>query len=289
VIHQKNEGQSVARNVGIKRHTGDYIMFVDSDDMIEPRLVEILYTVLKKTGAEVTASQRKRIRSSVFTKDIASKAVCYCCCSGIDYVWCNLEGIGFSPCGKLYQNSIWENHLFYPHIKYEDAYLIPRKLICVSKVIWVLNGPGYLYRIREGSTTRLSQTVTINPDLGKVAWSSLRYFELYYGRESEIFQKMLLIWFKTCIYNILISNRVNSQFMRYYRSIVIKYYFSLINNKYRKYEKFRLYIWFPFISVKLCKELLDYQPISKGSEQIKAEFLKKVKNEKRICRLFSDY
>lgn len=40
LITQKNNGVSAARNIGVKKATGDYIVFVDSDDWVEPNLLE---------------------------------------------------------------------------------------------------------------------------------------------------------------------------------------------------------------------------------------------------------
>lgn len=42
VVHQKNEGVSAARNRGLDLISGDYVIFVDSDDMVEPYYVSAL-------------------------------------------------------------------------------------------------------------------------------------------------------------------------------------------------------------------------------------------------------
>lgn len=48
VIHQENKGIAEARNAGIDMATGDYICFVDQDDLVEPTMYE---TALKKAAS----------------------------------------------------------------------------------------------------------------------------------------------------------------------------------------------------------------------------------------------
>ena len=45
---EKNGGISVARNKGIKRATGDFLMFVDSDDKLCPNALELLIDMTEK-------------------------------------------------------------------------------------------------------------------------------------------------------------------------------------------------------------------------------------------------
>lgn len=53
VIHKKNEGVSVARNVGIINSTGDYICFVDSDDYVMADYVEYLLNLMQDEQSEI--------------------------------------------------------------------------------------------------------------------------------------------------------------------------------------------------------------------------------------------
>ena len=52
-IEKKNEGQGIARNIGIQLSTGDYILFVDSDDYIEKYLITRVIEFMKKEEADI--------------------------------------------------------------------------------------------------------------------------------------------------------------------------------------------------------------------------------------------
>ena len=53
VVHQDNQGQSKTRNYGVLISKGEYIVFVDSDDLIFPHYLETLYKESQNSGAEL--------------------------------------------------------------------------------------------------------------------------------------------------------------------------------------------------------------------------------------------
>lgn len=53
VVHKQNAGLGMARNTGIEHATGEYICFLDSDDYVTPYMIEKVYLLAKKTGADI--------------------------------------------------------------------------------------------------------------------------------------------------------------------------------------------------------------------------------------------
>lgn len=71
VINQSNQGLSVARNVGMRYVTGDYILFVDSDDYIALHSVELLVSKIKSCDSDVpdiVIFSRRNLYSSTYYK-----------------------------------------------------------------------------------------------------------------------------------------------------------------------------------------------------------------------------
>jgi len=53
IIYQPNIGLSAARNTGLCTATGEYVLFVDSDDMIMPNAIETLFNKAGETGSDL--------------------------------------------------------------------------------------------------------------------------------------------------------------------------------------------------------------------------------------------
>lgn len=58
VIHQKNQGQAVARNEGVQLAKAEWILFVDSDDVVHSQMADFLYKSIRKTKANVSTCMR---------------------------------------------------------------------------------------------------------------------------------------------------------------------------------------------------------------------------------------
>ncbi len=56
VYHKENGGLSDARNYGMARSHGEYITFVDSDDVIKENFVEALMELIHKYNADIAVS-----------------------------------------------------------------------------------------------------------------------------------------------------------------------------------------------------------------------------------------
>ena len=64
VIHQENKGVSAARNIGIDKAVGRYIMFLDGDDMLNISTLEKLMAIRESTDSDIVTFQLKKVYGS---------------------------------------------------------------------------------------------------------------------------------------------------------------------------------------------------------------------------------
>lgn len=147
-----NEGQAEARNHGLSVATGNYIMFVDADDILLPDALKILMEIFD-TKDETDIVEGKVVRGeNIRDLDLkSSKRIKYFePKAAIENILYQKEMLP-SPCGKLYRSKLFEGVKFVKGIIYEDLDIFYRVFEKASKIAYI-DTPVYFYRTNYSST-----------------------------------------------------------------------------------------------------------------------------------------
>ena len=107
VIHQKNAGVSVARNVGLEASSGNYIMFCDSDDYVESNWCEIMFnTIEKNPNCSVVCNFCKENTSYSKAIPKINKDSNFINKQYYSYFEIYKLGVSFSVCGKIFNRDL---------------------------------------------------------------------------------------------------------------------------------------------------------------------------------------
>lgn len=151
VYHKENEGVSIARNYGIKKATGDYICFVDSDDWIDNCMYENLYQKIMETDADIVFCDARTVRGNgkieMDTLDIAPPGLQNKAEISPDTL-CQLAG---SAWRGLYKSSTIKSVFFPEGLKFSEDRFFNLQAITKSNSIFYLKQAYYNRYIREGS------------------------------------------------------------------------------------------------------------------------------------------
>lgn len=158
VIHQCNKGLSAARNTGLENINGKYVMFIDSDDCIHNRTLEIMISVLEENNADICVADFCRFSD---TKEIMFRDVKYNeirTYSNISiqhqYFDSNVETARYvSACWKLYKRELFDDVRFPVGRLFEDEY-VTYKIFDLAKNIVEIDIPLYFYYVNNSGITK---------------------------------------------------------------------------------------------------------------------------------------
>lgn len=163
VIHKENAGAGFARNTGLEHAEGKYILFVDSDDYIDPLTVEKCVDTITESGADMVMFGRNNVFSEA---DIRPQPVITdrhlfegndVLCDILPGLFTYARGIGISVWGKLFTTSlIKDNGVSFPserELISEDAFFLLDLFAYIDSVA-VLPECLYYYVKNEASFSR---------------------------------------------------------------------------------------------------------------------------------------
>lgn len=163
-------GVGAARNSALPLITGDYVLFVDNDDWLEPNHIEVLYRALKETDSDIAIvnftqfmEERGSFAFHVTEKDYFQEVF-------TPQEWFAREYNGrfaFSQCFtvpwcKLYKAALFENISYPEDEKVEDDYTTWKLYLMADRIVFT-NLALYYHRKRETSVTKTVDSTYVFP------------------------------------------------------------------------------------------------------------------------------
>lgn len=190
VLSQSNQGASMARNTGMNRAKGEYIMFVDSDDWVEPNMIERLLRKMEANNVDVVISQVPGDKQAYTTdKQLTSREALQHILK--DQIW-------WAPYGKLFKAATLGSIRFPKPTISEDYKLMTDYLLQNHRVYYYCSS-FYHRTTRQGSLSRGSLSERSFDEIENVqsVWNSVKstapeYAHYAHRNLAETLLKLLL-------------------------------------------------------------------------------------------------
>lgn len=156
-VHKPNGGLSSARNVGLDHATGEYVQFLDSDDVIHPAMCGILLAALTDNDARIAACEvAHTFEGDAPAYTVEGELEVLSSTEAISRMWYQ-TGFFPSACTKLYRRDLFDAHRFAEGLLFEDVEIMHKllwaaeRVVCTSARLY-----GYMHRNDSITTARFT-------------------------------------------------------------------------------------------------------------------------------------
>lgn len=148
IFTTKNQGAAKARNFGLTKANGEFISFIDSDDIVDNDYIEFLVKLNNKYNKKIVCLEPDSFKNKVIEKLENEKTVVYEVKDALKDLF--LTKISSGITAKLFHKSLFFNNKFNDYLIAEDFELLFRIFKEVPSIAYSYN-KKYHYRIRDGS------------------------------------------------------------------------------------------------------------------------------------------
>ncbi len=228
-FHKKNGGPSSARNYGLEKAKGDYVVFADVDDRIYPTYIEYLYNLIVHEDADMSVcSYIKMTENENHDKYLKNKTEKYHVFNNaqIIHYYCYRKYINGYSYLKLIKSNIAKQVYFPEDIIYGEDYI-------------------YIYEVLK----RCEKVVCGE----QIEYIYIQYMSSLTHRKKDSTLEYQKAWKK----HLNILEDVKCNYPNSYEGVLEKCYLLAINNLTRLYDKKRDYVFFEELSAFIKKNARD--------------------------------
>lgn len=232
VIHKVNGGLSDARNAGIDACTGEYVMFVDSDDYIVPNMAERLLDTLLIHKCDIVCGGYQRTYNGENIQSVSPTKEVTFVVDGISQLKRMLNSeINCSVWGNLYTRKIIANHRFIKGRYNEDVIFLFQIYPYCKKVVNIKEFL-YYYRVNENSITASFSKRTID-----LLINAQQMEEMMIQKSLPVIDEMKNYKFRACLELGYCIQRAKAQSVypeetRFVKEYLISHFKYILFNKY---------------------------------------------------------